>query len=325
MRANRGRSCRLPQHAAFDAGFAGSTAADAGPAAVRLRTERRGSAALTHIAPAERAQDLDGTDSASARWMADSFDTNRSSARRTSRARAAHSGRDSVTATKRSISLARDLAAADGPSLEDSARRIAIALRAGICPSDRAFDKHLPYDLRVVSTQYWTPIAVAVRAAEWFDRLDVRAVVDIGSGAGKFCVAAALATRCRFTGLEQRPRLASAARALALMFEVDDRVDFVTGALGATQIPVPDAYYLYNPFGENLFGVDERLDDAVELGPDRYARDLAAAQELLESAPAGTWVLTYNGLGGELPPGYRPHWLDRELPNELCLWKKDRT
>ena len=45
--------------------------------------------------------------------------------------------------------------------------------------------------------------------------VDVQSVVDIGSGAGKFCVAAALGSGCRFTGLEQRPRLVAAARTLA--------------------------------------------------------------------------------------------------------------
>src|SRR5258708_5890262 len=105
--------------------------------------------------------------------------------------------------------------------------RVADALRAGRCPPDQAFDGFLPAELRVVSHQYWTPLVVAKRTAEWLDDLNVRTVVDIGSGAGKLCVAAALACHCHFTGLERRSRLVAEARTLARVFDVDDRVNFV--------------------------------------------------------------------------------------------------
>jgi len=44
--------------------------------------------------------------------------------------------------------------------------------------------------------------------------LGIRAVVDIGAGAGKFCVAGALFGKCRFIGLEQYSSLVTSARAL---------------------------------------------------------------------------------------------------------------
>lgn len=206
--------------------------------------------------------------------------------------------------------------------LDPSPQGIAMAIRTGMCPVDRAFDRFFPDELRRVAAQYWTPLLVAMRAAEWMDELDVQTVVDIGSGAGKFCVAAALAGRCRFTGIEQRPRLVTAARELARVFEVDDRVTFLDGALGEVPIPDADAYYLYNPFGENLFGADDHLDEDVELGADRYARDVASARELLRRAPVGTCVLIYNGFGGQLPLSYQEIRVDHELPNPLCLWQK---
>jgi len=202
---------------------------------------------------------------------------------------------------------------------------VADALRTGSCPGDGAFDRFLPDELRVVSGQYWTPLVVATRAAEWFADLKVRTVVDIGSGAGKFCVAAALAGRCRFTGLEQRRRLVASARTLARRFEVDDRVSFVEGALGNTATPVADAYYLYNPFGEYLIGSTDPFDSGLERSDERYARDVAAVQDLLQRAHFGTCVLTYNGFGGRVPSSYQQICVDTELPNELRLWRKERT
>lgn len=161
-----------------------------------------------------------------------------------------------------------------------------------------------------------------MRAAEWLGELDVRTVVDIGSGAGKFCVAAALSGRCHFTGLEQRPRLVEAARALARLFQVDERTSFVEGVLGETQLPVADAYYLYNPFDENLLGEGEQIDTEVEHSTERFARDVAHVKQLLGSARVGTYVITYNGYGGLLPPAYHEVRVDRELPNVLRLCRK---
>ncbi|HEX7669859.1 MAG TPA: hypothetical protein VF395_09760, partial [Polyangiaceae bacterium] len=176
--------------------------------------------------------------------------------------------------------------------------------------------------LGVVSNQFWTPLAVATRVAAWLDEFNVETVVDIGSGAGKFCVATALAGRCSFVGLEQRPRLVRAARHLARLFRIEERVHFLHGTLGDDALPVADAYYLYNPFGENLFGLGDHLDEEVELGSERYSRDVTAVETLLGEARVGTFVFTYNGFGGRLPESYEEVRVDRELPNVLRLSRK---
>jgi predicted RNA methylase len=217
------------------------------------------------------------------------------------------------------------------PNIEPNAHETAAtpahiicAIRAGDWPSDREFDKFLPAELRAVSQKYWTQLCVAARAAEWLDELEIGSVVDIGSGSGKFCVAAALAGRCRFIGVEQRPRLVVAARALARTFAVSHRVAFVQGTFPNTAAPEAQAYYLYNPFGENRLAFRHILDDDVELSEDRYRRDVAAIGRLLRDAPIGTCLITYNGYGGKVPPGYRRVFSDDKLPNVLCLWRKAR-
>ncbi len=204
-----------------------------------------------------------------------------------------------------------------------SAALIAKAIRSGICPSDRIFDRFLPYDLRLVSQEHWTPLVVALRVAEWLNLVGIRDVVDLGSGAGKFCVAAAIRSQCSFSGVEQRPRFVEAARALAHAFGVDDRVRFSTGALSRETIPTADAYYLFNPFEENLFGSDEHLGEDVELSPERYQRDIAFVKRFFEEeAPVGTYVIEYNGFGGRMPPSYETVLVDREMPNVLRMWRK---
>jgi predicted RNA methylase len=203
-----------------------------------------------------------------------------------------------------------------------SVEQLKAALRSGVCPSDESFDAFLPDDLRRVSARYWTPLLVAMRLARWLAPLGARHIVDIGSGAGKLCVAAALSGNARFTGIEHRERLVHAATTLAATFGVSDRVRFVHGAVAEETPPPADAYYLFNPFGENLYDDDEHLDEDVELSKSRYARDVGAADQLLEGARVGTILVTYNGYGGTVPVSYREIRLNRHLPEVLRMWQK---
>jgi hypothetical protein len=186
----------------------------------------------------------------------------------------------------------------------DAARWLAASLRAGRPVADAAFDCYLPAELREVSARYWTPLPVVRRAATWLREIEARTVVDLGSGAGKFCVAAALLTRCRFTGLEQRASLVRAAGELVGVFGLGERVSFVHGTLGATTAPVGDAYYVFNPFGEYVFPSGRFADPGVAFTAESRRRDLTAARALLSGAPVGTFVITYNGLGAQFPVGY---------------------
>jgi predicted RNA methylase len=195
------------------------------------------------------------------------------------------------------------------------------ALRAGEACDDAQFDAFIPVQQRAVSEEYWTPLRVAARAAEWFDQFGARLVVDVGSGVGKFCVAVALCGRFECIGLEQRPRFVAAARRLAEVFEVADRVRFVQTSDGAW--PPADAYYLFNPFGENLCAREDQLDASVELTAARYRREVAQAEQFLARAQAGTLLLTYNGFGGRVPDSYREVAADRDRAYELCMWRKE--
>jgi len=187
---------------------------------------------------------------------------------------------------------------------------------------DRAFDRFLPDDLRIRSALHWTPQEVAVRAATWIDDLGIGTVVDIGSGVGKFCIAAAFSGKASYVGIEQRGRLVEESRRLVEHFGLEARVRIVHGTLGSTYLPSAEAYYMYNPFGENLFGVESRIDSDVELSEERYRRDVETAERTLAGMPLGTFLITYNGFGGQVPPTFRRVRVDRDLPNVLVMWEK---
>ena len=209
----------------------------------------------------------------------------------------------------------------DGLGNDVSAVALAAALRNRECPSDHAFDQLLPEDVRSSSREHWSPLEVAVVAASWLDTLGIRTVADIGSGAGKFCVAAALAGNARYVGIEHRERLVSAARRLAALFKVSDRVEFVAATFDQAAPPIADAYYFFNPFEENLY-FDGFIDEDVELSGARFQRDVTGAEVLMQRAPAGTYVLTYNGFGGDMPAAYQLIQIACDLPCVLQLWRK---
>lgn len=202
------------------------------------------------------------------------------------------------------------------------AARVAASIRDGRFVDESVFDRFLPPDLRRVSDDYWTPLPVVRRVASWLRRERVKTLVDIGSGAGKFCVATALLTSCRVTGLEARPSLVAAAQALAARFEVDDRVRFVPGAFGDVPTPAADAYYLFNPFGEYAFDALVDADDGVVFSEQQYIRDVDSTVRFLARAPVGTCVITYNGFGGDLPATYEQERVDLAFRGALRLWKK---
>lgn len=209
---------------------------------------------------------------------------------------------------------------AQGPAWPPA--RLAAALARGAPIADAAFDRYLPEAARRVSGQFWSPLAVALRVASWAGQLRLEHIVDIGSGAGKLCVASALACRSRFTGLEQRPALVAAARDLAARFGVGDRVAFAEGRLAPGDIPAADAYYLFNPFEENLHGPSDHIDESVALGLDRYDHDVALIEALLAAVRPGTCFILYNGFGGQIPGNYERLRIGDDPLRPLELWRK---
>ncbi len=203
-----------------------------------------------------------------------------------------------------------------------AAQHLAMMMGTGSCPNDRSFDRFLPEPLRSVSPDYWTSLVVVKRAADWLEDLGIRTMVDIGSGAGKFCVAGALFCTCRFIGLERYSSLVTSAVALAELFDLNDRVSFVAGTLGAVPTPVGDAYYFFNPFGEYWLGADYLREVDADVVATSYADDIAVAEDLLRGVPVGTWILTYNGFGGRMPASYELVRVDWKLCGVLRLWRK---
>ena len=205
-------------------------------------------------------------------------------------------------------------------SFMDRLDRLQRALREGTRVHDRDFDAVYPLDVRSVSSTFWTPVPIAQRAAELLVRDAASCVLDVGSGAGKVCIVGALRTGATFTGIEHRPHLVAIARDAAERLDASRKTRFVHGDLREVEWGGFDAFYLYNPFSENLYGPRDHFDDTVELSRARFCRDVDAVYRALERAAAGTRVVTYHGFGCALPPCYRSELREGAGSDVLELW-----
>jgi hypothetical protein len=129
-------------------------------------------------------------------------------------------------------------------------------------------------------------------------------------------------TGASFIGLEQRVHLVRAACDAAFRVGVCGRATFVCGTLDAVRWSAFDAFYLYNPFAENLFPPRSRLDDTQVLSPGRFLRDVAATERALARVRVGSRVVTYHGFGGSMPSTFRLVHRERAGSDWLELWIK---
>lgn len=205
------------------------------------------------------------------------------------------------------------------PSFEASSLATAIDTM-----TDAQLDALLPPAMRRVSGVYWTPVRVARRAAQIFDDLEVRRVLDVGSGPGKFCVVAgARVPSMSFVGVEHRPHLVAAAQSLAAAVG-STNVTFLLSDATCQPFTGFDGFYVFNSFAENSFSRDNQLDQTVELSHVRRIDDVMRVEHWLATRPLGNVLLTYHGLGGPIPGCYERVHVEPAGSAWLRAWRKGR-
>lgn len=117
-------------------------------------------------------------------------------------------------------------------------------------------------------------------------------VLDLGCGAGKFCLLGATLTEGRFTGVEQRAELVAAAKEAATPLQLAD-VEFVHANLIDIAFEEHDAFYLFNPLEENMHG--HKIDSVVPLSPAFFKKYTDHVADQCGARPMGTRVVTNAG------------------------------
>ena len=204
---------------------------------------------------------------------------------------------------------------------------------------DEKFDLIYPRQLRELSSLHWTPVAVAAEAAKLLVTASGLRVLDIGSGVGKFCLVGASLTDGQFTGVEQRSDLVAAARQAAAdpclprrsaregirsSLGEDGRpagVEFIHGNVMDVAFADYDAFYLFNPFEENMH-YGHKIDSKVRFSSALFKRYTSHVSTQLGARPIGTRVVTYAGYADDIPACY---YCETALfGDDLKLWIKQR-
>lgn len=192
-------------------------------------------------------------------------------------------------------------------------------LMKGIEVTDQEFDAELyPEPIGKISLFHFTPIDIAIKAAQYLVNAPGVRVLDIGSGAGKFCIVGAVCTEGHFTGIEQRESFYDLSKLIAKKRKISN-VDFIHANITTIDFSEYQAFYFYNSFYENLVTEDE-MNDSIIKKRELYQTYSAYVKSQLDSMPIGTRLVTYFSSGYEVPESYRAtHKFKSE---KLTLWEK---
>lgn len=185
--------------------------------------------------------------------------------------------------------------------------------------SDSAFNQLYPSHIQQLATQHWTPLSIAQKAARFLTMEENTSVLDIGCGAGKFCLAAAhYYPNANYYGIEQRKWLLhwaeQAKKKLAL-----SNVHFLEGNFTQVDFKQFDHFYFFNAFYENLSGTD-KIDQSIDYSSELYYYYARYLFRKLQQKPAGTRLATYHSLEDEIPPEY--HVVAVDISGLLKFWIK---
>ena len=191
-------------------------------------------------------------------------------------------------------------------------------LRLGIDVTDEDFNAIYPENIITLAQKHWTPMPVAKLASEFLTARSGAKVLDIGSGAGKFCLIGAASTRGHFTGIEHRGSLVELSRSLSKSHGVHN-AKFIH--VNITTVPFKDynAFYFYNAFFENI-DRKHKIDDTVELDAIYYHKYSTYVTEQFSALPVGALIATYCSSMGIVPSSFR--LIDSLYDGKLNLWEK---
>ncbi len=196
--------------------------------------------------------------------------------------------------------------------------RIFEKIQKNINVDDDEFDLIYPETHVEISEFHYTPIEVAKVAANFLVIQKGDKVLDIGSGAGKFCTVGALTTKGLFTGVELRASLHELAIKITQKYELRNTV-FIHNNITEIDFEEFDAFYFYNPFYENI-SASGWINDEIDLDKYLYTRYNLYVINQLKKTPKGTRLVTYFGYLKEISDHFV--LINTAFDDKLKMWEK---
>lgn len=192
------------------------------------------------------------------------------------------------------------------------------SLKLNLTVEDTTFNELYPSRIKRLAARHWTPVAVAKFAAEYLVDKPYKKVLDIGSGAGKFCLVGAASTTGMFYGVEQRASLVKLSKKIVDKYDLAN-VEFIHSNINEISFSDYEAFYFYNSFYENIdssCSIDKTILPEREL----FYSYSKYVKEQLEQTPIGTRLVTYSSNGEEIPDSFKLEYIACE--GVLILWQK---
>jgi ubiquinone/menaquinone biosynthesis C-methylase UbiE len=170
--------------------------------------------------------------------------------------------------------------------------------------SDKKFDRLYAQYIQELSRRHWTPLAIAQQASSFLAGSENVKILDVGSGAGKFCLAGAYYNpSAQYVGIEQRLNLVIQAETVRDRLGLTN-VSFVHGNFTSLDFNRYNHFYFYNSFYEHII-TDGHIDKAISFSQKTYDEYTAQLFNKLEKMPAGTKLVTYHIMRAEIPSFFK--------------------
>lgn len=165
---------------------------------------------------------------------------------------------------------------------------------------------------------HFTPVHIAKTAARYLaDSKDAK-ILDVGSGAGKFCMIGAACTEAHFVGVELREDLCVTANRVSKHYNLKN-VEFINSNITNIDFTKFDAFYFYNSFYENVVP-SGRIDEEIKLSRELYDEYSLYMKEQLDKMPIGTKLVTYFSYLKEVPDSFDVRFILAD--GKLKMWEK---
>ena len=170
--------------------------------------------------------------------------------------------------------------------------------------SDEEFNELYPLTSQKLASRHYTPLHVAKKAAKFLAAENNARILDIGSGAGKFCLAAAYyKPKAFYYGIEQRLGLFNHAETAKNILGFEN-IKFMHGNFTQLDFKNYDHFYFFNSFYENLEGTN-KIDNSIDYSGELYNYYNRYLYKQLDLKPRGTRLATYHSLENEVPRSYQ--------------------
>jgi len=185
--------------------------------------------------------------------------------------------------------------------------------------SDAQLHYLYPESIQLLARKHWTPLSITQMVVDFLTPVHGARVLDIGSGVGKFCLAAAYyKPDAFFSGVEQRKDLTEHAEFARAILGLRNAY-FINSNFTQVDFKQYDHFYFYNSFYENLADTD-KIDESISYSGELYNLYNRFLYKKLDEMPSGTRLATFHCLEDKIPTGY--HMIESKVGCLLKFWLK---